>query len=74
MYIMCVCLFSVLSRKAGALQISIIIISSSISIIRMNEPGTVMTRRWLESSDSATLLQGITDFRSGPLRRDTEEA
>ena len=26
MYIMCVCLFSALSRRAGALQISIIII------------------------------------------------
>ena len=32
MYIMCVCLFSALSRRVGALQISIIIIILSLSL------------------------------------------
>ena len=30
MYIMCVCLFSALSRRVGALQISIIIINKKL--------------------------------------------
>ena len=38
MYIMCVCLFSALSRRVGALQISIII------IIINNRTETVSTR------------------------------
>ena len=34
MYIMCICLFSALSRRVGALQISIIIISSKVRQIQ----------------------------------------
>ena len=37
MYIMCVCLFGALSRRVGALQISIIIIiNSEYSVIHIN--------------------------------------
>ena len=38
MYIMCVCLFTALSRRVGALQISIII----IKIIKQDEPKHTM--------------------------------
>ena len=39
MYIMCVCLFSALSRRVGALQLSIIIIiNDSISIDFVTRP------------------------------------
>ena len=38
MYVMCVilCLFSALSRRVGALQMSIIIVSSSIVVVVFN--------------------------------------
>ena len=39
MYIMCVCLFSALSRRIGALQIAIIII---IKVIRPRHSGSVL--------------------------------
>ena len=43
MYIMCVCLFSALSRRVGALQISIIIIIIIICVIIKN--GTKFGKR-----------------------------
>ena len=39
MYIMCVCLFSALSRRVGALQIAIIII---VKVIRPRHSGSVL--------------------------------
>ena len=38
MYITCVCLFSALSRKVGALQISIIVIISSSICVHAKNP------------------------------------
>ena len=39
MYIMCVCLFSALSRRVGALQISIIIIMNTVNKMQCFEGG-----------------------------------
>ena len=41
MYIMCVCLFSALSRTVGALQISIIIIIKSLVLVGCGVGGQI---------------------------------
>ena len=55
MYIMCVCLFSALSHRVGALQISIIIIIKTAAWNRKHGRSTVLGKEvffWLHLNES----------------------
>ena len=68
MYIMCVCLFSALSRRVGALQISIIIIQCNtdtfVSVYNRTYNGIIGTSFLLVLS-FLCFLQCHWDFRKG---------
>ena len=57
MYIMCVCLFSALSHRLGALQISIIITSSKIQIVYISGKYRVWCRLWRLNVSSMSLVK-----------------
>ena len=56
MYIMCVCLFSALSRRVGALQISIIIINVYVGLNRTGLTRSVNGNMKKTAADINTII------------------